>query len=162
MSLYWVKAEGFKLAIASRPRGGEWLAEDIELLKREGIAAIVSALTDAETEELGLEREPDCCCERGIDFFRFPIQDRSVPDSAEELKTLIVDLRDLLFDGRAVAVHCRAGIGRSSLIAAGVLMSHGYSVAGAFQALEEARGLAVPDTLEQREWMRQFEAHPRN
>jgi protein-tyrosine phosphatase len=153
LSTYWINAGEFRLAIATRPRGGDWLAGDIESLKNEGVAAVVSALTDAEAEELGLEREPDCCLERELDYFSFPIEDRSVPDSVEEFRSLIADLLDELVEGRAVVIHCRAGIGRSSMIASGVLMRLGSSASEALRIVGEARGMTVPDTTEQREWL---------
>lgn len=126
------------------------------------MAAVVSALTDAEAEELGLAREPDCCLEREMDFFSFPIADRSVPDSVEEFRSLIDDLFDELVEGRAVVVHCRAGIGRSSLIAAGVLMRLGLSAAEALRNVENARGMSVPDTAEQRDWLERLNTHAQN
>jgi len=60
-------------------------------------------------------------------------------------------------DGKAVVIHCRAGIGRSSLIAACVLALRGYDAASAFDAIAKARGLAVPDTEAQRAWVAVFQ-----
>lgn len=37
--------------------------------------------------------------------------------------------------------------------AAGVLASYGSGVADAFEVIEQARGLRVPDTEEQRRWL---------
>ena len=53
-------------------------------------------------------------------------------------------------EGRAVAVHCRAGIGRSSMIVASALIRNGLSPESAFRAIEESRGCNVPDTPEQK------------
>ncbi|WP_406324718.1 tyrosine protein phosphatase [Streptomyces niveus] len=61
-------------------------------------------------------------------------------------------LSDGLADGAHVVAHCRAGIGRASLLAAALLILGGTDPDLAWHALEEARGLAVPDTPEQREW----------
>jgi protein-tyrosine phosphatase len=58
-----------------------------------------------------------------------------------------------LRSGINVAIHCRAGIGRSSLIAASVLKLRGMNVDAAFQEIASARRCAVPDTPEQREWV---------
>jgi hypothetical protein len=54
------------------------------LLQRAGIDVVVSALTAAENEELGLVEESRCCQSRGIEFLSFPIEDRSVPNSSAE------------------------------------------------------------------------------
>ena len=59
-----------------------------------------------------------------------------------------------LEEGKKVAVHCRQGIGRSGLIAAGVLVSAGIGAEKAIEAVSSARGLAVPETPAQLEWIR--------
>jgi protein-tyrosine phosphatase len=53
-------------------------------------------------------------------------------------------------------VHCRQGIGRSSLVAACVLVISGESPQSAFEHIERARGRSVPDTAEQKEWVTSF------
>lgn len=63
-----------------------------------------------------------------------------------------------LEEGKNVAVHCRQGIGRSGLIAAGVLMTSGLSPQQAMDAVSSSRGLAIPETPEQRSWAQQLPA----
>jgi protein-tyrosine phosphatase len=55
-----------------------------------------------------------------------------------------------------VAIHCRAGIGRSSLVAAAVLVLKGWIAADALAAIATARRLPVPDTELQRQWVLDF------
>ena len=50
-------------------------------------------------------------------------------------------------------VHCRQGLGRSALLAACVLVVGGVDVPTAIDRLTKARGCAVPETAEQREWI---------
>ncbi len=150
---YWIKTEGVRLAIIPRPRGQDWLPDDISLLQRAGIDVVVSALTAAENEELGLVEESRCCQSIGIEFLSFPIEDRSVPNSSAEFTELVNSVTDLLRRGKAVAVHCRAGIGRSSMIVASALIRIGLSTESAFRSIEESRGCPVPDTHEQRRWV---------
>ena len=52
-----------------------------------------------------------------------------------------------------IVIHCRQGIGRSSIVAAIILTRQGATVEEAFDRLAEARGRPVPDTPEQREWV---------
>jgi hypothetical protein len=59
-------------------------------------------------------------------------------------------------EGKAVAVHCRAGIGRSSLIAACALVCSGTSPIAAFESIGKVRGVRVPDTDGQRDWVVAF------
>jgi protein-tyrosine phosphatase len=160
MTPFWVQTKVVQLAIMPRPRGEDWLCDDIKLLKEAGVDIIVSALTLEEAGELGLFQEAECCQKNGIEFVSFPIEDRSVPDSILEFGELLDSTQKYLNDGRAVVVHCRAGIGRSSLIAACLLLRNGFSVESAFEALSEARGCPVPDTPEQRAWVERFVTRP--
>lgn len=156
MNLYWINAEGLRLAIVARPRGRDWLSDDIDLLKKAGIDILVSTLTLAETDELGLMAEENCCRQFGTEFVSFPIEDRSVPTSLSEFEKLLNFLGESLATGKGVAIHCRAGIGRSSLVVASLLIRNGLSANAAFLAIEKARGSPVPDTPDQRRWVEGF------
>jgi protein-tyrosine phosphatase len=156
MNPFWIRKEGLRLAITPRPRGYDWLVDDIRLLKRAGADVLVSALTPYETEDMGLLEESQCCQNYGLEFFSFPIEDRSVPASFSEFDGLLNSLTDRIRKGKAVGVHCRAGIGRSSLIVASALIRDGLSVDSAFRAIQDARGCSVPDTAEQRQWVERY------
>jgi len=156
VTLFWVQSRSLRLGTMPRPRGLDWLADDIKSLRQAGVDVIVSALTPMESEELGLTQESTLCGQNEIDFVSFPIEDRSVPASVAEFDALLSQLQGHASRGRSVAVHCRMGIGRASLIAAGLLTRHGLCAAEAFQAIEQARGVYVPDTLEQRAWIERF------
>src|SRR5262245_2271104 len=80
------------------------------------------------------------------------------PLSTGETERLVRSLSDAVANGKAVAIHCRAGIGRSSVIAACILVRHGYDVKSAFDTIARARGVAVPDTDAQRAWVTTFQA----
>lgn len=100
-----------RLAISARPRGGDWLPDEIRAWLRAGIDTVVSLLTATEA---------DC--------------------------------------GRPVSVHCRQGIGRSSLVAAGLLIERGLHPDEALRRIEAARHTRVPETREQRSWIDSFAA----
>ncbi len=55
--------------------------------------------------------------------------------------------------GLNTVVHCRAGIGRTGIIAAGVLLHCGFEPQEAIEHISEQRGVAVPDTQEQIDWV---------
>jgi protein-tyrosine phosphatase len=71
----------------------------------------------------------------------FPIEDRSVPLSLAAFDKFLNDLNKRLSEGKRVAIHCRAGIGRSTIIAACLLLWNGFSAGAAFEAVEKARGI---------------------
>jgi len=156
MNHYWIGVENLRLALMPRPRGGDWLSDDIGFWQRSRVGAIVSALTTDEIEELLLSEEESCLAQHELKFFSFPINDRSVPAAPNEFGKFVDLLTLELCQGVAMAIHCRAGIGRSSLIAACLLVRQGFSAEFALQAIEQARGISVPDTLEQRLWIKQF------
>ena len=144
-----------RFAIAPRPRGGDWLEDDVRALRSAPVDLIVSTLTPGEQAELGLEDEAQLSRAAGIEYVAFPIEDRGVPASSAATE-LVERIRSDLAVGKNVAIHCRAGIGRSSILAAAVLITSGMDVDAAFQQIEKARGLAVPDTPEQRAWVERF------
>ena len=56
--IYWIKSAGRgRLAVMPRPRGGDWLEDEILHLKRSGIGLLVSMLTPEEETLLGLGEE---------------------------------------------------------------------------------------------------------
>jgi protein-tyrosine phosphatase len=134
----------------ARPRGGDWLSDEFRDLALAGVSVVVSMLTDAEAAELGLEREGDAAEAAGLEFLRLPTLDRRPPDAGAAV-ALARKLLDLLRAGASVAVHCRHGIGRSSTLAAVVLVSEGIDPADSWTRIAAARGIPVPDTVEQRE-----------
>jgi hypothetical protein len=91
-----------------------------------------------------------------MEFIAFPVPDGGVPASTRETMALAEAIVARLDEGKAVAVHCRAGIGRSSLIAACVLVLLGLAPGMAFDRIGKARGVKVPDTEGQRDWVDMF------
>jgi protein-tyrosine phosphatase len=141
------------------PRGGDWLDDEIAALGDAGVEVVISLLTDEEISELDLDEESQLCQTRGIRYFSFPIQDFSVPTSEAEALAFLEGLKGLLLEGRHLVIHCRGGIGRSSLMAGSLLVLAGYTPQHALELLSNARGMNVPETDEQRAWVRAFARH---
>jgi len=91
-----------------------------------------------------------------VEFISLAIPDRGVPQTVSLLDRLLSRLVSELDSGRSIVIHCRQGIGRASLIAALAMITLGEDTDRAFSRIEQARGRPVPDTEEQREWVRQF------
>lgn len=91
-----------------------------------------------------------------MEFISFPVPDGGVPSTTCETRALAAGIITRLNEGKAVALHCRAGIGRSSLIAACVLVLFGLTPAAACNLIGNARGLKVPDTEGQQGWVDEF------
>src|SRR6185437_8268325 len=153
VELYSVNPMGAgTLSVLPRPRGDDWLEDEMRSLADQGVSTLVSLLTSRESEELGLSEEGTLANQAGIDFVAFPIEDRSVPN-ASAFSELLTSLDAVLKQGDHVAVHCRLGVGRSSLVAVGLLRKQGTPASEAWKAVATARRLDVPDTPEQRAWL---------
>ena len=156
-TLHWVEASWpGKLALAARPRGGDWLAGEIESWKRSGITNVVSLLTPEEEQDLDLVEEGAEAKAQGLDFLSFPILDRQIPASGNDVVKLTDHLDRELTTGRNVVLHCRQGVGRTGLIAACLLLVKGRSAQAAVEELSAARGIPIPETPEQRSWIDRF------
>lgn len=152
--IYWVETRSeIRVGVMPRPRGGDWLKEEIDSLREQGTDVLVSLLTVEEVDELALTEESHLCEAVGIRFLSFPIPDRDVPSSKEAVSNFVQSLHRSSVAGKGVVFHCRAGIGRSALMAACFLVTGGASVEEAFQGIADARGCKVPDTPEQRQWV---------
>ena len=155
--LFWLHdLDVGRLAIAARPRGGDWLSDELRAWRCAGVDMVVSSLTSEEERDLELGQEASCCAAAGLAFVPFPMADRSVPASTNDMAALCRRLDDALLRGQSVAVHCRMGIGRSSLIAASLVAFRGGDPAAAFERISAIRGFPVPDTQEQAHWVERF------
>jgi protein-tyrosine phosphatase len=162
---YWIETNGLKktkagtpprVAIVPCPPGGEQLAAAVRALKEHGIETMVSLLRADEARVLRLEAEGKLCRDAGIDYKWLPVQDHSIPESMEEFRMVVDLLQRDLRAGKAVGAHCYAGIGRSCLLIACLLCLEGLTATEAFDRLSAARGLRVPDTWLQIQWVEHF------
>lgn len=152
--LYW--ADGpwpGRLALAARPRGDDWLEDEIANWRREGVDTVFSLLTSEEENDLGLNDEARRVKAKGMQFLSFPIPDRDVPSSDAKVAKALERLDADLSAGKNVVVHCRQGVGRSGLISAALLVMKGFSPEAAVKSLSALRGAIVPETAAQRRWI---------
>lgn len=155
--IYWITEAPVRIGILPRPRGGDWLDDEIASLAAQGVDILVSLLTQEEAADLELVDEAASCKANGVTFISFPIEDRGIPDERRAVRALIDELCEVLEQKKGVAIHCRAGIGRSSMIAALVLAAIDVPIDDTFRMIASARGCEVPDTPQQREWVLRFQ-----
>jgi protein-tyrosine phosphatase len=141
------------LWIMPRPKA-EWLAEEIAAYHLMGMRKIISLLSADEAELLGLAGEEAACRAQDIAFTHYPILDRSIASDAQTFGALARDTLGELRQGTAIGIHCRAGIGRSGMLACSVLGYHGMAAEEAIAVVREARGVGVPDTDAQATFIR--------
>jgi len=156
---YWVDGPWLgRLAIGARPRGGDWLEDEVSAWRLAGIDAVLSLLTRDEEDNLDLKKEAALVRKHEISFLSFPIPDRQVPSSPTELAAMLDKLIAALSSGQDVLIHCRQGIGRTGLVAACMLVSKGWGSSTAVKHLSAPREVPVPETPEQRNWIDHYAA----
>jgi protein-tyrosine phosphatase len=159
--IFWIApptgaAPGFappRLAIVLRPRGGQFLRSELMKFKDAGIRTLVSLMEAREAMAFGLAEEPEIAEELGIMFLPFPLRDHSIPKDPVSFRGFVQDLAERLKAGRAVGIHCQGSIGRATVTAACALIHLDWRPAAALAAIQEARGVPVPDMQEQEDWI---------
>ena len=145
--------ENGSIIMMPKPPSGMQLKPYIEFLKSIEVDCVVSLLQQAEIEQFSLTQEGVECREQNIAFINFPIQDHSVPQFFLPFNQLIEKLSEELKQDKTIAIHCYAGIGRTGITAASLLIKNGVQVDLALMELSKTRGLRVPETLEQITWL---------
>ena len=155
--VFWTKEKyPGRIALVPRPRGGEWLEDEVLAWSNAGLDVIVSMLDAEETRAFELGREAEFCAENGIEFVSYPVTDRSVPEVNENFLRVAEKLKTLLVKGKNIGIHCRQSVGRAPLMAAVLMIYFGVNPTEAIRQLSIVRGVEVPETDEQRKWAERF------
>lgn len=101
------------------------------------------------------------------DYFRRPIADHGVPASPAHMADILDCVRQALRSRRVVYLHCRAGIGRTGMVAGCLLAEQGFAAEEALVELNRrwrASGRArdwpsVPETGAQSDFVRRWTLH---
>ena len=92
--LFWIPTDTpGRLAIAARPRGGDWLVDEVVGWRHAGVDVIVSMLTPDEEVELELTEEGNSCEAAGIEFVALSVPDREVPSADDGFAEVVADER---------------------------------------------------------------------
>ena len=142
-----------QLSVMARPSGELDLEAELRGLRHQSVEHVVSLLEADEASDLGLADEGPLCSRLGLGFTGFPITDFDIPTRRENAIELVETLYGEIFSGAHVVIHCRAGIGRTGLIACALLVRDGLSPGEAMHKASFARGAPMPITGEQVEWV---------
>ncbi|MEM7365560.1 MAG: protein-tyrosine phosphatase family protein, partial [Pseudomonadota bacterium] len=139
-----------------------YLDGEVTHLHSLGVTMVVSLLDELNTQAFGLQLEDMMCRAHDIAFIHSPIRDRSVPSSADHFIDAVSTAYEHMAGGGHCVAHCWAGIGRTGLFAASMLVRDGSDPQNAFRQVSAARGEPVPDTVEQVVWLEQYAQVLRN
>lgn len=122
---------------------------DLTLLRQVGITHLIT-LTETDMDQAVLQRH-------GLKNTHLPIFDRKAP-SASQMHMLLVRMQRLMEAGEVLAVHCKAGLGRTGLVLATWLVRDGGL--GAEAAIERLRKInpGYIQSDEQFAFLHQYEA----
>lgn len=109
---------------------GVELIESLTQLKAQGVAAIVTALSQDELTEKGVGSLGEEVQRLGMKWFYLPIEDDCAPDDkfAAEWKAATPELQQVLENNGKVAMHCMGGSGRTGLLAGHLLLDLGWDL----------------------------------
>jgi protein-tyrosine phosphatase len=160
-NIFWIEGDPpAPLAIVLCPPGGYALRDALTGMKRGGIQTLVSLLRTEEAFMLGLADEDRLAQKVGLQFLSHPILDTHVPPNLAAFQKFVADLARRLRAGEHIGVHCRGSIGRATVTAAATLIQLGWTPEAALVAIEAARGVAIPDTQEQKNWILNYRPQP--
>ena len=155
--VFWIKGDPpVSLAIVLCPQSGNTLLGELLSMKESGIHTLVSLLEKGEASKLGLAEEAAEAEKIGLRFLAYPIPDAHTPQDPESFREFVAGLADRLRAGERIGIHCRGCIGRAPVTIACALIQLGWKPMDALTAVQRARGLAVPETQEQEDWILRY------
>jgi protein-tyrosine phosphatase len=113
---------------------------------------LVLSLTPLEEmSRLGGTDVPEILALRGIGWLHLPVEDFGVPGAGEGWEAVSATIRARLASGGRVAIHCRAGCGRTGMAALRLMVETGEEGTKALARLRAVRPCAV-ETDAQYRW----------
>jgi len=144
---------GGTLALAPLPGTSGDRAADMAHLRDWKPALVLSLTTEAEMVAQGAADVGAEVQDMGTRWIAFPVADMGVPDreSAADWRAASAAARAALRGGGRVLVHCRAGCGRSGMVALRLMVECGERPEAALRRLRAMRPCAV-ETEAQLAW----------
>ena len=153
---YLVTPLGGKIAMTHCPgrntvdaRGRQWqriLGDDLDAIHSANISTVVSLISLPEMKKLGVPDLPAQVVQHKLQWLQLAIQDFGTPDlnALESWKQIKESVLAALARRETVLLHCAAGLGRTGMMAACLLVACGQTPESAIEQVRTAR----PGTIE--------------
>ncbi len=158
MVIYALPVGGGILALSPVPGGGGSYVADLNHIASWKPAIVLSLTTNMEMLEAGARTFGADIQDKGTRWVHLPVHDFSAPNAnfKSAWKEVSTAVRGALKGGGRVLVHCKAGQGRSGMVALRLMIEAGENPDAALKRLRTVRPGAV-ETEEQLAWARQVE-----
>ncbi len=123
----------------------ENLERDVAAVKDWGAELVISMMEPESLVRDGAANLGDVIQQMEMQWYHLPIKDNDIPTAEFESRwpMVLVEINRLLDQGGRISMHCRGGTGRTSLLAAMILLSRGES----WETVERKLKAARPNAL---------------
>ena len=145
------------LYISSCPGIGRDLATDIKTIQDLNIVIVLSLLEEHELSHLGAKSLLKELSVKNIQWMRFEIENFGVPKFSQYalLNQNINTVSNDIINGKNILIHCMAGLGRTGMIAALILIKLGIDINQSIKLIRNIRPGSI-ETEEQEKFVRNF------
>jgi protein-tyrosine phosphatase len=149
------------LALAPLPGAGGDYRGDLEHISGWAPAMVVSLVTSLELFEAGAQSLGQDIQDKGTRWVHLPVRDMRIPAAAEAegWPAVSAQARRALLGGGRVLIHCKAGCGRSGMVALRLMIEAGEARDEALIRLRSVQPRAI-ETPEQLDWAMAAERQP--
>jgi ADP-ribosyl-[dinitrogen reductase] hydrolase len=134
---------------------GAWVRDldtDISAINDWGGSVIITLLEDHELIGLQVTEIKSVANQYNIDWLHLPTPNDLVPDESflQNWRDNCFKIHELLNDGKNVFIHCMGGIGRTSVLAAIILIERGYTAEEAIKIIKDTRenSFCIPEQVD--------------
>lgn len=119
--------------------------EALQTLKDAGASALLTLMPTEELLQNEVDLLPEECQLLGIEWFHLPVADEQAPGEAFKAawEQHHQRIKQLLTEGKTIAIHCKGGSGRTGLIAAQILIECGVPFDEAISEVQSLRPRAI-------------------
>ena len=119
--------------------------EALQTLQDAGASALLTLMPTEELLQNEIDLLPEECQMLGIEWFHLPVEDDQAPGEAFKAawEQHHPRLKQLLTEGKTIAIHCKGGSGRTGLVAAQLLIESGVPFSDAIRDVQSLRPRAI-------------------